>query len=90
MDETGFRIGIGKNQLIITKQKQTHYFDLPENRELATAIECISAAGKFVPLFLILSGTLHMAQWYQVKELDSRIAIIPTSSGYSNNEISLE
>jgi hypothetical protein len=31
-----------------------------------------------------------MAQWYQVKELDPRTAIIPTSSGYSNDEISLE
>ena len=90
MDETDFQIGMGKDQLIITKQKRTHYFGLPENRESATAIECISATGEFVPLFLILSGTLHMAQWYQVKELDSRTAIIPTSSGYSNDKISLE
>jgi hypothetical protein len=58
MDETGFRIGMGKDQLIITKQKRTHYFDLPKNKESATAIECISAAREFVPLFLILSGTV--------------------------------
>jgi hypothetical protein len=90
MDETGFRIGMGKDQLIVTKRKRVHYFGLPENRESATAIECISAAGEFLPLFLILSGTLHMAQWYQVKELDPRTAIIPISSGYSNDEISLE
>ena len=90
MDETGFRIGIGKDQLIITKRKRTHYFGLSENRESTTAIECILAAGEFVPLFLILSGTLHMAQWYQVKELDSCTAIIPASSEYSNDEISLK
>jgi site-specific DNA-cytosine methylase len=62
MDETGFRIGMGKDQLIVTQRKWTHYFGLPENRESTTAIECISAAGEFLPLFLILSGTLHMAQ----------------------------
>ena len=31
-----------------------------------------------------------MAQWYQVKELDPRTAIIPSPSGYSNDEISLK
>jgi site-specific DNA-cytosine methylase len=40
MDETGFRIGMGKDQLIVTKRKRVHYFGLPENRESATAIEC--------------------------------------------------
>ena len=34
MDETDFQIGMGKDQLIITKRKRTHYFGLPENREL--------------------------------------------------------
>ena len=90
MDETGFQIGMGKDQLIVTKRKRAHYFSLPENRESTTTIECISATREFLPLFLILSGILHMTQWYQVKELDSRMAIIPTSSGYSNDEISLE
>jgi len=41
IDETGFRIGVGKNQLIITKRKRTHNFSLPENRESATAVEAI-------------------------------------------------
>ncbi|KJZ68610.1 hypothetical protein HIM_11998 [Hirsutella minnesotensis 3608] len=33
MDETGFRIGVGKDQLIVTKRKRAHYFGIPENRE---------------------------------------------------------
>ena len=45
MDETGFRIGVGKDQLIVTKRKRAHYFGIPENRESATAIECISVNG---------------------------------------------
>ncbi|KAM4058213.1 DDE superfamily endonuclease [Hirsutella rhossiliensis] len=73
MDETGFRIGVGKDQL-----------------ESATAIEAISAGGAFIPAFLILSGQMHMTSWYQIPGLDPDTAIRPTSTGYSNDEISLE
>lgn len=45
MDETGFRIGIAKDQLVVTKRKRVHCFSMPENRESATAIEAISAGG---------------------------------------------
>ncbi|KJZ69887.1 hypothetical protein HIM_10720 [Hirsutella minnesotensis 3608] len=38
MDETGFRIGVGKDQLIVTKGKRAHYFGIPENRGSATDI----------------------------------------------------
>jgi hypothetical protein len=56
MDETGFKIGIGKDQMIVTKRNRTHYFGLPEKRESATAIEPISAGGHYIPAFLILSS----------------------------------
>ncbi|CAG9950794.1 unnamed protein product [Clonostachys rosea f. rosea IK726] len=46
MDETGFRIGMKSNAMIITKRKRAHYFALPENRESATAVEAISASGR--------------------------------------------
>jgi hypothetical protein len=90
MDETGFRIGIGKDHLIVTKRSRAQYFSLPENRESATAIEAISAAGHHIPAFLILSGITHMAQWYQVPELEAETVIIVASTGYSNDSISLE
>ena len=75
MDETGFQIGVGKDQLIVTKQKKAHYFGIPENRESAMAIEAISAGGRFTPAFLILSGQLHMSQWYQQRELEGDTVI---------------
>lgn len=90
MDETGFRIGIGKDQMIVTKRKRAHYFGIPENRESATAIEAISAAGDYISGYLILSGQLHMSQWYAVNELDPQMAIYPTPTGYSNDEVSLD
>ena len=55
MDETGFRIGVGKDQLIITKRKRAYYFGIPENRESAMAIEAISAGGEVILCFLILT-----------------------------------
>ncbi|OAQ57582.1 DDE superfamily endonuclease [Pochonia chlamydosporia 170] len=90
MDETRFRIGVGKDHLIVTKRKRAHYFGLPENRESATAIEAISAGGQYIPAFLILSGQCHMSAWYQIPGLDQDMVLRPTPSGYSNDEICLE
>ncbi|KJZ68915.1 hypothetical protein HIM_11701 [Hirsutella minnesotensis 3608] len=90
MDETGFRIGVGKDQLVVTKRKKAHYFGTPGNRESATAIECISAGGRVLPAFLVLCGIQHQARWYEVMKdhPDTRIAMSP--SGYNNDEICLE
>jgi hypothetical protein len=90
MDETGFRIGIGSDQLIITKRKKAHYFGIPENRESATAIECISAGGYYLPAFIILSGINHMGHWYQQPELHDDTVLCTTPTGYSNDELSLD
>lgn len=90
MDETGFRIGTGKDQFIITKRKRAHLFSMPKNRELATTIECISATGRFLPAFLILTGQKHMMSWYQLPDLDPNAKITLSSSGYTNDEITLE
>ena len=51
MDETGFQIGVGKDQMVVTKQRRAHYFSLPTNCESATAVEAISAAGRVIPVF---------------------------------------
>ncbi|KJZ69918.1 hypothetical protein HIM_10703 [Hirsutella minnesotensis 3608] len=90
MDETGFRIGVGKDQLIVTKRKRSHYFSIPENRESATLIEAISAGGRYTPAFILLAGQNHMAHWYHQQELERETVIRPTPTGYTNDEISLE
>ena len=90
MDETGFRIGVGKDQLVVTRRRRVRYFGLPTNRESATAIEGINAGGAYLPAFLILSGKVHMSNWYQIKELEGDTVIAVTDSGYSNTELSLQ
>ena len=89
MDETGFQIGVRKDQLIITKRKRAHYFSMPENRESATVIEAISTGGHYLLVFLILSGQLYMTQWYTVEELHGQTILQTATTGYSNDEISL-
>ena len=89
MDETGFRIGVGKNQIVITKRKRAHFFSIPENRESCTAIEAVSFAGNYIPAFLILAGQLHMSHWYQQPELHDDTRIIPNSSGFSITRLAL-
>ena len=49
MDETGFQIGIGKDQMVVTKRRRAHYFSLATNRESATAVEAISAPVELFP-----------------------------------------
>jgi hypothetical protein len=90
MDETGFRICVGRKQLVITKKKRNAYFALPENRESATAIEAISGGGEVCPAFIVLAGQLHMSRWYMTEPLDSNTAIAVNPSGYSNDLFAIE
>jgi hypothetical protein len=87
MDETGFQISVGKDQMVVTKRRQAHYFSFPINRESATMVEVISATGRVIPIFLILSGMIHMANWYRLEELDKDTVIGTSPTGYSNNEL---
>jgi hypothetical protein len=89
MDETGFRIGEGKDQMVITRAKRAQYFGIPVNRESATAIEAISASGAHCPAFLIVLGKIHMARWYNLCELPSDAAIGVADTGYTNDELTL-
>src|SRR5438034_4904904 len=90
MNEIGFQIGVRKNQLVITKRRQARYLGIPTNRESATAIEAISTSGQYTPAFLILSGLVHLARWYKVKELHDDTAIYVSTTGYSNDQLSLK
>lgn len=67
MDETGFRIGVGRSQWIITTiESRRAYLAADENRELVTSIEAISAGGHVLPPMFILQGKVHMEKWYEI------------------------
>jgi hypothetical protein len=88
-DETGFRIGIGKDQWVITRDPDHQaYLGSSTNRELVTVCETISADGDALPPMIILSGVLHQAKWFT--KLPDNYLIGISETGYSNDELSME
>ena len=57
MDETGFRVGVGKAHWVITSDadKPLLLTD-PDNCDYITSIESINGTGKDIPLMIILQG----------------------------------
>lgn len=57
IDETGFRVGCLGSQLVITHiNTKTVYLADPDNREMVTSVECISAGGFAVASMIIMAG----------------------------------
>ncbi|EFZ03326.2 transposase [Metarhizium robertsii ARSEF 23] len=63
---------------------------MPTNRGSATAIEVISAGGSHTPAFLILTGAVHQSAFYRIPELHDDAVIAVSTSGFTNDEPSLE
>ncbi|KAM4055556.1 hypothetical protein HRG_015061 [Hirsutella rhossiliensis] len=42
---------IASDQVVVTKSRRSQYFGIEENRESATAVEAISADGRYIPAF---------------------------------------
>jgi hypothetical protein len=60
MDETGFRIGVARRQLVLTQQpNRRNWTPSGNNRESVTVVEAVSAAGVSTPAMLILTGIRH-------------------------------
>ena len=90
-DESGFRVGVvqsGKTVWTYVDIKVVESLN-PDDCTLVTVVEAISAAGRSIPAFVILSGQL-----LRVKHLDNRLddaTVLTTSlSGYTDNQLSLE
>jgi DDE superfamily endonuclease/Tc5 transposase DNA-binding domain len=89
MDETGFRIGVGRQHKVITKASNNRqYLSDPNNRDYITSIESISAAGDSHAPMLVLKAASLQERWI-VDELNADTAITFSESGYSNDDISL-
>lgn len=57
MDETGFRVGVGKSQWVITEEWNRPLFQTDaDNRDYITSVECISGTGYTLPPMLIMAG----------------------------------
>jgi hypothetical protein len=87
-DETGFRIGQGKNESVVTAYAESNTrLGSASNRESITIIECISSAGSVISPLIIVAGKKHMEHWYQTGGLDGDYNIGISDSGFTNDYI---
>jgi hypothetical protein len=82
-DETGFQIGVGRDQWIITREPRIKIFgNNTTNRESVTVIEAISVDGFVIPPLIILSARQALLRWFDNIE-EERLAISDT--GFAND-----
>jgi len=85
-DETGFRIGIGRDQWIVTRDPTRQaYLGSSTNRELVTVCETISADGHVLPPMIIISGIIHQEHWYTETKIPDDYYLSVSDTGYSND-----
>lgn len=85
-DETGFQIGVGKSQWIVTSSRTKRHFLISDNnREYVSAVEAVSATGIVLDPMLILPGRVHLERFYQ--DLKDEVLIGLSDTGYANDEL---
>ncbi|KAJ5149826.1 hypothetical protein N7448_001404 [Penicillium atrosanguineum] len=89
-DETGFQLGQGKPQKVISRNQQRTRPLSSERGELLTGIECIAADGWLMEPYFVAPGLVHLERWYEggTRVEETRIAV--TSSGYSNDTLAVD
>ena len=90
MDETGFRIDVGRAHKVVTRHDASErlYLPDPDNRESITSVETICADGLGIPPIIIISMQTHLEGTFQ--DLQEDILVGVSDSGYSNNELHLD
>jgi hypothetical protein len=89
-DENGFMMGVAATSKAVTSSDTVGRAVVvrPGNRDWVTTIECINASGWCIPPFVILSGTLHQASWYQHLPPDWVVAV--SDNGWTTDKIGVE
>jgi len=89
-DETGFRIGCLQSQLVFTRvENKAVYISDPENRELVTSMECISADGRSINPMIIMAGIVFKEKHFD-NNLNGQTLLAMSESGYTNDMLSYE
>jgi Tc5 transposase DNA-binding domain len=88
-DETSFRIGVGRNQWIVTTcTLKRSYLTIDGTRTLITSVEAVSAGGAVINKMLIILGKRHLEGWYL--DLDDNILVGVSDTGYINDKLSFK
>ena len=93
-DETGFSIGVGGTQKIVTRVKnraQKIYHPDPEVRQHVSSCESIRTTGEVLPLMIILEGQVFLQKWFSLEVgLHPETIVGLNDSGYMNDEFSID
>jgi hypothetical protein len=84
-DETGFRIGQGKNQKVVSSRGNSKN-NTGGPAENLTGIECVSATGWVMPPWFLVKGQYHMENWF-AENLPDNYTICPTPNGWTDEVI---
>jgi len=91
VDETGFQIGIGRDQWIITREPtRPMYLASSSNRELVTVMETVGGDGSVLPPLVIIPGALHMEDWYTKTNLPDDFLLGVSETGYTNDMLAMD
>uniref|UniRef100_A0A8H7K2Q4 HTH CENPB-type domain-containing protein n=2 Tax=Bionectria ochroleuca TaxID=29856 RepID=A0A8H7K2Q4_BIOOC len=92
-DETPLQIGWARGKVKIAsirkKKSSRQILFQPGNKESLTSIDAISAAGRYIPSFLILS-VKALLEDYAFADVDDDVVITHTDTGYNNAHRALQ
>jgi hypothetical protein len=92
-DETNFIVGVlGKTRVVIERgHKEQGIAQQTGQRQSHTVIETISAAGKVLPPFIVITSAQIQTAWVEIMEKNgfTRDSLACNPSGYSNNQLCL-
>jgi hypothetical protein len=90
-DETGFRIGIGGSQWVITMDpKRRAWSPSDTSRKHVTAIEAVSATGEVIEPMLVIVGAVLQERWFEDLSLSDNTLFGVSDTSYVNDELALE
>ena len=89
-DATGFGIGIGRDQWVITRDPYSRCFlGSSTNRELVTVCETISCDGIHLPPMIIIPGVIHQAAWYAAPSMPDNYLAGTSEKGLTKAELTI-
>jgi hypothetical protein len=90
-DESGFQLGEGKAQKVITANPYAAHVGTGGPGESVTIIECIAADGWVMAPFFLFKGQWHMESWYRGQStLPDDYRIAPTDNGWTDDSIAYD
>ena len=76
MDEKGFSMGlIGKEKVFCSRDNLHPYMKEPTNTKWVSVLECISACGDILPLFIIFKAKIILEAWVKIVQRGGRVCL---------------